>query len=883
MKKSISILLLLALCVFAFAACNKNNDALTEAGEYLYGIYKDDAEATPSDYDVAGRVTVGDTVFTVEWSVDVTEGVTIKESTKDGFYTVDVNEKTDKEIVYVLTATIKDDKGNSVQKTFNRKVPKYSVATYAEYAAAEDDAALVVEGIVSGIFSKSNGSSANGLYLQDLKGEGGYYLYNMDSDPSADLGIKVGMTLSATGKKDTYNGTYELVSAKVEIIDSTIKDVEPLDYTEIFKNASALTDTSLVGKQSTLVTIKGVEITGIDESNGYYKFKLGELETYIRISSSNNCISKDEIATVKAGHAEHFSYSANVTGLVSLYSGSFYLVPVSVDTFEYLTLIEKTPAEKVEIEKGNLSLKTEVSKSTDLELALKGSNYDDVAIAWSIVSDTNSCAAINGSKLTITLQKAASTLKVKATLTCGEATDSVEFEIAVAAIPTKVAQIVDSPVAGTPYKFMLSHTNLGKDLYITGEMSGYYYATTESSDETPDVYLEETTGGYYLYFMKDGKKQYMNIIQNGTFTNVTFTDAPASVFTYDATLKTVVTKVSDTTYAYGTSSSGTYTTFSANNMDKYATTTCIAHFVELVEVGPHIVDTPAENTAYKFMLNHETLGKNFYVNGAMNGYYYDTTTKVAEAVDVYLEAVTGGYNVYCMKDGKKQYMNIVANGTYINVTFTDTPASVFTYDATLKTIVTTVNDVKYIYGTNSAKTFETISSGKADESANLFIAHFVTYVGEIVAEETPKATVTTVDTPAEKTAYKFMLTQEGLSKDLFITGEMNGYYYATTSDASEAIDVYLEAVTGGYNLYCMKNGQKKYMNIVANGTFINVTFTDAPASVFTYDATLKTVVTTVGEESFVYGTSGTYNTFSANNKTKEGVYVAHFVTVTFEK
>lgn len=883
MKKSISVLLLLALCVFAFAACNKNNDTLKEAGEYLYGIYKDDSEVTPSDYDVAGRVTVGDKVFTVEWSVDVTEGVTIKESTKEGFYTVDVNEKTDKDISYVLTATIKDEKGNSVQKTFNRKVPKYTVATYAQYAAAEDDTALVVEGIVAGIFSKSNGSNANGLYLQDLNGEGGYYLYNMEKDPSADLGIKVGMTLSATGKKDTYNGTYELVSATVEIIDSTVKTVEPVDYTEVFKNASALTDEALVGKQSMLVTIKGVEITGSDESNGYYKFKLGNLETYIRISSSNNCISKDEITAVKAAHGEHFSYSANVTGIVSLYSGSFYLIPASADVFEYLSVIEKTPAEKVQIEKDGLSLKTEISKSSELELALTGKNYSDVAISWSIVSDENGCAKLDGGKLAINLQKTASTLKVKATITCGDATDSVEFEISVAAIPTKVAQIVDSPVVGTPYKFMLSHTNLGKDLYINGEMSGYYYATTESADEAVDVYLEEATGGYYLYCMKDGKKQYLNIIKNGQYNNVTFTDAPASVFTYDATLKTVVTTLENTKYAYGTSKSGTYTTFSANNMDKYAESTCIAHFVELVEAGPHTVEAPVENTAYKFMLAHGKLEKNFYLTGAMNGYYYETTTNVAEAVDVYLEAVTDGYSVYCMKDGKKQYMNIVKNGTYINVTFTDTPTSVFTYDTTLMTVVTEVEGTKYIYGTNSSKTYETISSGKADDSANLFIAHFITYVGEIATEEPevkPEVSVTVVDTPAEKTAYKFMLTQEGLSKNLFITGEMNGYYFATTSDTAEAVDVYLEKVADGYNLYCMKGDKKQYMNIIENGQYINVTFTDTPTSVFTYDATLKTVVTKLGEESFLYGTSGTYSTFSANNVTKEGVYVAHFVTVT---
>ena len=245
MKKLVSILLLLALCVTAFAACgeDKQNDtSLTEAGDYLFGLYKDEATVTPSDYDVVGKVMVGDVAFTVEWTVDVAAGVTIKESSKAGFITIDVDEKTPNEIAYVLTATIKSESGETVQKTFNRTIPAYNVFSYAEYAAAEDDSALVVDGIVIGIFSKSNGSSANGLYLQDANNEGGYYVYNLTDDPSADLGIKVGMTVNVTGVKDTYNGLYEIINATVAITDETIKEVAPVDYTEAYTNAAALND-----------------------------------------------------------------------------------------------------------------------------------------------------------------------------------------------------------------------------------------------------------------------------------------------------------------------------------------------------------------------------------------------------------------------------------------------------------------------------------------------------------------------------------------------------------------------------------------------------------------------------------------------------------------
>ena len=578
MKKLFSIFLLLALCVAVFAACSTENQGLTEAGDYLFGIYKDNAEETPSDYDVVGKVMIGDVAYTIEWTVNVTEGVTIKESEKAGFFTVDVDERAAADIAYTLTATIKDAEGNTIQKTFNRKVPMFKIATFAEYAAAENDTTLVVKGIVTGILSKQLNDSANGLYLQDVNNEGGYYVYGLTTDP-VDAGIKEGMTVLATGKKDLYNGTYELVEATVEILDSNITPATPGDFTKIYTDAKELTDDALAGKQAMLVTIKGVEITGTNESQGYYHFKLDGLESYVRFSSSNNCVTPDEITAMKAAHAEHFSWTANVTGLISVYNGAFYLIPVSANGFEYLSEIERTPAEKVAVEKEALSLKTDVTKNTELDLLAKGANYDDVTIAWSIVTDKSGCAAIADGKLAIKLQKEATTVTVKATLTCGTAKDTVEFTVNVAAAPTQVPVIVDTPVAGTAYKFMLTQESLDKNLFINGEMSGYYYATTEDVAEAVDVYLEAVTGGYNLYCMKGNAKKYLNIVKSGTYTNVTYDDKAITVFTYDATLKTLTTVLGEDTFLYGTS--GTYNTFSANKTTK--ANVFVAHFVTVSE------------------------------------------------------------------------------------------------------------------------------------------------------------------------------------------------------------------------------------------------------------------------------------------------------------
>lgn len=119
-------------------------------------------------------------------------------------------------------------------------------------------------------------------------------------------------------------------------------------------------------------------------------------------------------------------------------------------------------------------------------------------------------------------------------------------------VEDKKLTIVDNPVAGTAYKFGLEQTVKGETYYAVGGMSGYYMATATSSSVAVDVYLENTTGGYYLYAMVNGKKQYMNMEVSGKYVNAVYSDTAKCVYTYDTSLKTLVTSINDSTYAFGT-------------------------------------------------------------------------------------------------------------------------------------------------------------------------------------------------------------------------------------------------------------------------------------------------------------------------------------------
>ena len=292
--------------------------------------------------------------------------------------------------------------------------------------------------------------------------------------------------------------------------------------------------------------------------------------------------------------------------------------------------------------------------------------------------------------------------------------------------------------------------------------------------------------------------------------------------------------------------------------------------------------------AYKLQLVQTKAGKTVYFTGAMNGYYYATSEDVAAGVDVYAEAVEGGYNLYFLDaQGAKHYMGIVASGTHVNAVF-DGEKTVFVYSEELKTVTAVVNDEVYVFGTRNDNTYTTIGANKVSYepfTATLVIidgsdnpeppVHEHVFVegkcecGEVDPNYQPSVQPTTG--LKEGQAYKLELVQTKAGKTVYFTGAMNGYYFATSEDINAGVDVYAEVVEGGYNLYFLDaQGAKHYMGIVASGTHVNAVF-DGEKTVFVYSEELKTVTAVVNDEVYVFGTrnDNTYTTIGANKVSYE--------------
>lgn len=159
-----------------------------------------------------------------------------------------------------------------------------------------------------------------------------------------------------------------------------------------------------------------------------------------------------------------------------------------------------------------------------------------------------------------------------------------------------------------------------------------------------------------------------------------------------------------------------------------------------------VVSAPEAGVAYKFGMIQQNVSTTdvYYLNGAMNGYYMDTTTDAAAAADVYLEATEGGYYLYTLVGEAKLYINMVVNGTYVNGAFEETASTVYTYDAESKTLIATVNEALYWFGTRNDKSYTTVGPVKTEY--NGFYMQF--YAEAATGEEEGDNTVTPSDPPS---------------------------------------------------------------------------------------------------------------------------------------
>lgn len=114
--------------------------------------------------------------------------------------------------------------------------------------------------------------------------------------------------------------------------------------------------------------------------------------------------------------------------------------------------------------------------------------------------------------------------------------------------------------------------------------------------------------------------------------------------------------------------------------------------------------------------------------------------------------------------------------------------------------------------------------------------------------------------------FKLVIEQNSRKETLYFTGKMNGYYYATSTNADEAVDVTVAngSAAGKYTLsFVDADGATQYLYIEKSGTHTNVKFGTTPFD-WTWEAERNVLIATLSDGDYYLGTYSNYNTISAS-------------------
>lgn len=718
-------LLFVAIFAFAIVGCtngNGNNKDLDTLNAQADKIYLGDLSEVTNDLKLP-KYAYGDKEFTVKWESSDESLIEIKEyetSDADLYYLGYVTMASEAKSL-TLTATVTYKK-LSVKR-------EYAVTVLADTYEGYESIALVkaVEGKTkdtskvkfSGTVSFVTGS---GFGVTDSSAT----IYCYGSNHGRSLGEKV----EVRGIWTYYNNMVQLKESVVKV-KGTDKEFNIADVAE----EKTLSEVAAIATKDVdpdnCTRIFKVKFAAKENASGAYNtYKLvdpTDISKYVDVTKYNDTDTLTEVGKLIGD-----KYYEGIIILYCSRSGTNGLwdvlyVPGSAKE----VTIELTPEQKMAAVKADLN-DTFNGKTVKANLELPTSTESGATITWA--SDNEDIISASG---VYTAPKAKTEVKLTATIVLGDLTETVEITVnAKAATETEAVEITN-PQVGEVYKLGMDQKGVNKLLFITGEMSGFYGATTEDHTESVDVLLEAAEGGYYITTTVGGVKKYISAQLSGTYINFKYLDEPNVVWTYNEEYNTMVANVDGTELFLG--GNGTYETFGAYAIAKLSTN-YPAHFYVEKEKLPYST-SPEVGVDYKLGIEQVAAETVLYATGEMSGFYGATVQKQTGAANFQLETAEGGYYLVGIVNGSKKYVSIeyTEKGTdgkeHFNFKYLDAATTIWTFSDEYKTLIATLNGKEFFIGTRG--TYTTIGVYETSEIASDYPArlHFI-----VEEEENPTPT-----------------------------------------------------------------------------------------------------------------------------------------------
>lgn len=592
----------------------------------IYGTDYKAGETMPitKDKDVVSSVTVDGVSYPIEWSINVTEGaadsVKIGESDAENSVLIDLPDVAETNILFDAIATFKDDAGKTEKATFKFEMActlgelelldkAYALADGEKlsgtpsltgdiveiktpYDAATKSITVVIKiGDAADKLVQCNG--LQGDYVDGLVVGDNICVQGVLGKAGGVVGFENGCTMVYVNKADgsnpgegttttvpgtsttTIGGGSTTAPSKTTNAPSTQLKVVT-DQAKILKDAAALGENESLSYIAQL-TGKVLQVEKYEEkySSVTLTFKVGDMtiECYRMKGNGADKVKAGDTITVK-GVIKNYFYEGATKGKIEFAwheaSGTeVTLTKLVASATQDLSTTAKILAAAQALKNGE-ALQKEVTltgKVLDIETPYDP-NYDNITVNIRVEGVDIKCYRLKGNGVKDI--KPNDTITVKGTIK--NFNGIIEFDtgctmtkrVAGSGGATADLSVVDSPKAGVAYKFGMVQENVDKKsvYYLKGGMSGFYMATSSNAAAAVDVYLENTDGGFYMYAMINGKKQYINMVKSadGAHVNGAYEATAKTVYTYDATAQTVVADVDGSPYWFGTRNDKSYTT-----------------------------------------------------------------------------------------------------------------------------------------------------------------------------------------------------------------------------------------------------------------------------------------------------------------------------------
>ena len=157
----------------------------------------------------------------------------------------------------VAFAGCEKDEPKATEPVFDPAAKSEGTMTYAQYAAAELDAEVVIEAYVQA--TQSWWDNKITVYAQDP--DGAYFIYELACSEEDAAKLVKGTKIKVTGTKGAWAGEVEVMYATFEIMEGTWV-AEAMDAT------SLLGTEELIDHQNKFVAFKGLTVEAIEYKNG---------------------------------------------------------------------------------------------------------------------------------------------------------------------------------------------------------------------------------------------------------------------------------------------------------------------------------------------------------------------------------------------------------------------------------------------------------------------------------------------------------------------------------------------------------------------------------------------------------------------------------------